>query len=93
MNNITFIPTQLSIEEKIDANINFGKNLSKQIIVFVKTKSESIYPEFVEILNILQFGELSVAKDLLTNLVTDKLTVEEKTNIISDIETQILMYS
>jgi hypothetical protein len=68
---VSFIPTELSIDEIIDSDIYFGKKLLKEIIKVVRLNRGTINIEIMEIIQLLQAPPLTknTAKKLLINII------------------------
>jgi hypothetical protein len=81
---VSFIPTELSIDEIIDSDIYFGKKLLKEIIKVVRLNRGTINIEIMEIIQLLQIGEVTLSKQKLNELKSG-ISQEDKNKLLDKI--------
>jgi hypothetical protein len=81
---VSFIPTELSIDEIVDSDIYFGQKLLKEIIKVVRINQGTINIEIMEIIQLLQIGEVTLSKQKLIALKSS-ISQEDKNKLLDKI--------
>jgi hypothetical protein len=81
---VSFIPTELSIDEIVDSDIYFGQKLLKEIIKVVRINQGTINIEIMEIIQLLQIGEVTLSKQKLNELKSG-ISQEDKNKLLDKI--------
>lgn len=82
---VSFIPTELSIDEIIDSDIHFGQKFFKEIIKIVRDNRGNINGELLEIIQLLQIGEINSVKQKLTVIKSEYIPDENKNLLLRKI--------
>ena len=82
---VSFIPTELTDDEKIESDIFFGQNVSKDLIKIVRLNQGNINSELLEIIHYLKVGEINFSKQKLTVIKSDYISTENKNLLLNKI--------
>lgn len=81
--------TEEKNQEKAINQLRAGREIAEALIIAVKKKNGKINPNFVEIVNLLNWGELKDAKTAIQNSIRPEIS-EAKTDLIKLIDSNIL---